>query len=682
MKRGDFLKKKLISIIVPVYNVEKYLTSCLDSVLTQKFNDLEIILIDDGSSDNSGRICDEYAEKYKRIRVAHKENSGVSSARNMGLDMANGEYIMFLDSDDMLCSHCFDTIVNDLNKTNADMYTYTFERINEEGLKIESEEKYRFRDGIYTQKDFLKQYYKLFHGFPWNIWQSVFKASIINQNNIRFIEGKKAAEDVEFYIEYIMLADKILYKNFPILRYRTNRSGSATTEYKTEILLDIWDTYSKYALGENKFLDKCFSKLYVSSLIFIQKINGIEERKKFIKNINLKIILKAEGFKFFIFKCAFIILGRNKTLNLLFQKNGWNHHMKKVGILTINDDGNYGNRLQNFALQEYLKNLGCKAETISNQKNIVGINYFKKKIKSFIKKFLILPKYRRYNNFMLFNKKINYSKYVIDDEHIPTKLNDMYDFFVVGSDQVWNPSWNRMSNIDFLTFAEFEKRITYSASFGISKVPKNLEEYYRERISNLNKISVREESGKEIINELTGRKDVEVLIDPTMLLNVDKWEKVLKKPKQLKTNKYILNYFLGDLSKNRKQEIERVAKENNCEIIDLMDENGTFYTSGPSEFLYLEKNAFLICTDSFHSSVFAILFKKPFVIFKRDGNCVDMNSRIETLLSKFKLKNREYNEKCITYENMHPDYEEAYEILKEEKEKSEKFLKNALKIKE
>ena len=675
------MKQKLISIIVPVYNVEKYLSDCLDSVLKQKFENLEIILIDDGSLDSSGRICDEYLQKDKRIRVVHKENGGVSSARNIGLDMANGEYIMFLDSDDMFCKHAFNTIITDLNE-NVDMYTYTFERINEEGLKIEIENKYKFKDGIYTQNDFLKKYYTIFHGFPWNIWQSVFKASIIKQNNIRFINGKKAAEDVEFYIEYVLHANNIMYKNFPILKYRTNRPGSAMTEYKPEILIDVLDTYSKYALGKNKFLAKCFSKIYVISLILIQKINDNEEREKIIDNVNFKIILKARGVKFFVFKCAFAILGRKITLELLARKLEGNHCVKKVGILTINDDNNYGNRLQNFALQKFLNGLGCRAETISNQKNIVGINYIKKKIKGFIRKFLISSKYRRYNSFMSFNKKINYSKYTIDANHIPFYLNDKYDFFIVGSDQVWNPSFGRMSDIDFLTFAKFEKRVTYSASFGIPNVPKNMEEYYKEKLNGLNKISVREENGKEIIEKLTGRKDVEVLIDPTMLLTADEWGKVLKKPKQLKTNKYILNYFLGDLSENRKKAIEKVAKENDCEIINLMDKEGTFYATGPSEFLYLEKNAFLICTDSFHSSVFALLYNKPFVIFKREGECVDMNSRIETLISKFKLKDREYNEECITYENLHPNYKDAYEILDVEREKSKIFLKKALKIKE
>ena len=91
-----------ISIIVPIYNVEKYLSRCVDSILNQTFTDFELILVDDGSTDNSGKICDEYAEKDCRIKVIHKDNWGVSSARNVGLENSVGEYIMFCDSDDFV----------------------------------------------------------------------------------------------------------------------------------------------------------------------------------------------------------------------------------------------------------------------------------------------------------------------------------------------------------------------------------------------------------------------------------------------------------------------------------------------------------------------------------------------------------------------------------------------------
>ena len=197
-------------------------------------------------------------------------------------------------------------------------------------------------------------------------------------------------------------------------------------------------------------------------------------------------------------------------------------------------------------------------------------------------------------------------------------------------------------------------------------------------------MSVREDRGKEIVEELTGRKDAEVLIDPTMLLTREEWDLVAKKPNNLKNNKkYIFNYFLGNLSSQRKEEIYKIAKEYDCFIINFLDPNDPFYMCGPSEFLYLEKNAFLICTDSFHSSVFAILYDRPFVVFKREQfGMENMGSRLDTLIDKFKLKNRRYNEKNITFENLNHDYSEAYKILSIERKKSDAFLKNALNIKD
>ncbi len=162
-------------------------------------------------------------------------------------------------------------------------------------------------------------------------------------------------------------------------------------------------------------------------------------------------------------------------------------------------------------------------------------------------------------------------------------------------------------------------------------------------------ISVREEAGKKIVEDLTGRKDVEVLVDPTMLLTAEEWDNVSNKPEQLKTDKYILNYFLGELSEKRKNEIDRIAKENGCKIINMLDSNSPFYKTGPAEFLYLEKNAFLICTDSFHACVFSILYNRPFIVFEREDNNVSMNSRIDTLLNKFHLQDRRYNVIIVMY---------------------------------
>ena len=355
----------------------------------------------------------------------------------------------------------------------------------------------------------------------------------------------------------------------------------------------------------------------------------------------------------------------------------------EIGIVTINDDNNYGNRLQNYAVQQFCKKNDLKVETIKNRPLLNDKENLSKKFKYYyrIKEILKnikanLKRLKRLKCFRNFNKNIIFSKKFFNIENL--SWGKKYDFFIVGSDQVWNPKFKRLSDFDLLAFAKPEQRIAFSASFGISELPENCKEKAKRELEKFKAISVREEKGKEIIEELTGRKDVQVLVDPTMLLTSEEWDKVAKKPEQLKTDKYILNYFLGKLSDKRKKEIERIAKENNCEIINILDKNSPFYETGPSEFLYLEKNAFLICTDSFHSSVFAILYNRPFIVFDREDSNVKMNSRLDTLLKKFKLKDRWYKDK-ITEEQLQINYKQSYKILEEERKKAKEFLENAIK---
>lgn len=223
------------------------------------------------------------------------------------------------------------------------------------------------------------------------------------------------------------------------------------------------------------------------------------------------------------------------------------------------------------------------------------------------------------------------------------------------------------------------KKYHFLQVFGISELPKEYESRVKKALTTFKAISVREDKGKEIVEKLTKRKDVEVLLDPTMLLSITEWDKIIKRPKQLKTNKYILNYFLGELSEKRKKEINRIARENNCEIINILDKNSSYYSCGPAEFVYLEKNAFLICTDSFHSTVFAILYARPFFVFDREDSIEKMNSRLDTLLKKFNLENR-WCENEIKKEQLKIDYTKAYKILEEERNKAEIFIKEAMSL--
>lgn len=365
---------------------------------------------------------------------------------------------------------------------------------------------------------------------------------------------------------------------------------------------------------------------------------------------------------------------------------------KKVCIMTINGD-NFGNRLQNFALQEVLKKQGFDVYTLidacSKYDKKIKLNkiymFFYHNVYQNIKK---ISTFKRSIYFRKFDKKnIKFSRFYVNNNPKcwSEKLINSFDYFVCGSDQIWNPYYLCNGEAHFLFYVPNAKKVAYAPSFGVYSIQQSRRKEYEKYLCNFEALSVRENVGKNIINELIGNNKVEVLVDPTLLLKKDEWALISKKPKKydsLKGKKYILIYFLGKLSETRMKEISRVARENDCVIINLLDKKDPFYLCGPSEFLYLEMNAFLICTDSFHSSVFAFIFDKPFVIFDREQkNVENMNSRIETLLSNFKLQNRNYNNKNITTSNLNHDYSIAYSILEIERNKSINFLEKYLDLK-
>ena len=341
--------------------------------------------------------------------------------------------------------------------------------------------------------------------------------------------------------------------------------------------------------------------------------------------------------------------------------------MKKVGIVTIKGDFNFGNKLQNYALIKKISDLtNYEVYTIWPKIKFLWCRRF---LKSFLKK----QQFSREKNFIEFNKLLNIAT-IKNKGYI-----DSFDYIEIGSDQVWNTSFPYFDANLFLGDKFIDcKKFSYAASFGIDDINNDIYSQFKKSLKNFNSISVRENQGIKILNKIDSNLKAKVLIDPTMLLTEKEWEQVIKKPKMYNGEKYILNYFLGNMSDERKNMLNHLAQENNCKIINVMDKLDSFYSIGPSEFLYLEKNAFLICTDSFHSCVFAFLFNKPFVVFDREDHNKNMNSRIDTLISTFNLKDRKYNGKEITKQNLNCDYTEAYKILEIEIKKSEEFLKKAL----
>lgn len=358
----------------------------------------------------------------------------------------------------------------------------------------------------------------------------------------------------------------------------------------------------------------------------------------------------------------------------------------KIGIVTIIDYTNYGNQLQNYAVHKLLHNLyDCEIITINatNEKNFCNGKYIAWFKEQLARKLCIFPKIAekrfgsnitRWNNFIKWSKKIPKKTYY-NSKHLSTKVADQFDVFFAGSDQIWNYHFSSEQFYDyFLKFACEEQRIAISASFGVEVIPEEWKEQYIEGLSHFKNISVREEAGKKLIKELVGA-DVPVLVDPTMMLSTTEWLNVAEKPRVDISKQYVLKYYLGD---EEDSSIDNWAKKNGFEVYELL--NGDIpelYSAGPGEFITLINNASLVCSDSFHCIVFAILFSKPFIVYQRQGKEDYMTSRLDTLLKKFNFQNR-WNH-ILNYDDyLKCDYSQTRGLLEKEQEKFINFLSNAL----
>lgn len=217
----------LVSIIVPVYNAEKYLNRCIDSILSQTMTDFELLLIDDGSKDESGCICDEYAEKDARVRVFHKPNGGVSSARNLGLDNAKGKWITFVDADDRCSCNYLEHLLSKVDDDTDLIISYAV-ICDSTGEKAEVYPEYRVNatnfERLFVDSDMH------WHTSP---WAKLYRASIIYENSLRFNEMMHIGEDADFLFSFMLITDKIYVSSDTDYYYTCDVSGSLTKRINT-----------------------------------------------------------------------------------------------------------------------------------------------------------------------------------------------------------------------------------------------------------------------------------------------------------------------------------------------------------------------------------------------------------------------------------------------------------------
>ena len=314
-----------VSIIIPIYNVDKYLNQCINSVINQTYKNLEILLIDDGSTDKSGSICDAYAEKDSRIKVFHQVNAGAANAKNKGLDLATGDYIAFIDSDDIAEECWIDTMVTILNNYSADMcecrfdkyYIDRYEKLDENLKDI----------NVFSSEEYLNQYLD-----DWTcslFWTKLFKRELTE--NIRFRKERRCIDDEFYTYKVISNAKKIVKINNILYHYRQRKSSAVQsrknqlqiTKDAIELRIERYNWIKKkYPQIRKKYLDSDMNFLLFfshNSLFDLESNKIFHNASKFYlkETLKLGVNINLLRISFKLLMCKPIMNNNSKTTTVL-----------------------------------------------------------------------------------------------------------------------------------------------------------------------------------------------------------------------------------------------------------------------------------------------------------------------------------------------------------------------------
>jgi hypothetical protein len=359
-------------------------------------------------------------------------------------------------------------------------------------------------------------------------------------------------------------------------------------------------------------------------------------------------------------------------------------HDKKIGIVTWFFAPNYGTVLQAFALNKILERYYYKAEFVNYKRSLIKFEKIRDPFcflfPGTIKKYL--P--QQYEKFIFFsfvkeNLPITDKMFTKNNIHL---LNSRYDIFICGSDQIWSPIL--FDDIFFLSFVKNHKKIAYAPSIGTYKIPKKLELLYKKLLGDFSFLSVREQDGADIISALINIKP-QVVVDPTLLLTSEDWTHLIIPDESNICGQYILCYFLGNSDFYLKY-VEQLKEKYNLKVITIKLSYTSFcygdsilYNISPERYLFLIKNAAYICTDSYHGTIFSILFEKMFFHLLRfsDSDSISQNSRIYSLLEMLDLTDAIIDKNNIKF-SFNADYDGVQRELDVLRADSLKYLLSAL----
>ncbi|NBI64457.1 glycosyltransferase [Clostridiales bacterium] len=701
---------KKVSVVVPVYNAEPFIRQCVESIASQTYPELEIILIDDGSEDKSMEICREFSSADKRIRILCQDHQGVSAARNQGLETASGEYLLFVDSDDMIHPDLAEAFVQQLEKRSADLAFCDYR-------KLESYKMDQARSQLFEHHDMLR--WELADGAESAEWFYVkfpcvlrgIGGKMIRRNvigTLRFDENLSKGEDTFFMYR---LLDKEIHMAHLVQEWYLYRMHAASITHslaveKSSYYYDCYRTSrdNEYAKGQLAFAiiwERDLSSTIVNVLMKMKKA-GDQEGCGFLKTQAALELKQSLFWKLdFVFKVWFVssvfggpLYGLLRKPYILAQKifrKEKDEERADTGILTFHCADNYGAMLQAYGLKQYLRDMGIKAEIAAYeppfmtgrhwwipympQRNralwqfLVSLYTWKTNLSRKQDFFRLRAKMREFRKKYLLNtwqKRIFFARQL---KRLP------YSYYLVGSDQIWNPDITfglRKPYFGAFKNKRKEKVIAYGASLGGSELSSEYDQEFAGLLRYVDVISLREADAVPYVKRFC-EKPLEVVLDPVFLLNQENWKQIEVLPKR---SGYILLY-LTEPNEELISYIKNLSQDKSLPIVELKANAGVTdksfeveYTAGPAEFLGLIHKADYVVTNSFHATAFSIIYQKQFVVFLHTNR----GARLRNILRIHGLEDRLSQEGKNISVDTPIDWKEAERKAENAKKTSKAFL--------